>query len=191
MRHLHKQKILSLVGIGISLLFAIARVDVYAENNAVEVAASDTRIYLGYHSKVYIDSDSSLSIHDIIANGSTIGFESPSDPSLQFGYSDDSIWVAVHISNPSVETVRNYLEVRYAPLDDIHVYLVNLNGEILQQSKMGDHHSYSSRPIDSRSTPLSPPRQQTSQVLPRPDDRYPALDDETLPCHRSPGIEGG
>jgi len=113
-------------------------------------ANTNFREYLGDKLTYHIDPDGSLSIQDYLALQEQGLIEQSRNTSLQFGYRSDVVWLSMPIRNASNIEVRNTLEVRYAPLDFIDIYLIKTDGKIASHASLGDHHFYYERPILSR-----------------------------------------
>ncbi len=65
------------------------------------------------------------------------------------GYSNSTWWLRFQLENPSAQPLARLLEVGYAALDHVDVYV--LAGDVvLQQYNMGDKQPYHQRPVDHR-----------------------------------------
>jgi PAS domain S-box-containing protein len=108
------------------------------------------RTYLGPHFQVYEDPTTNLSLEKILELNKTTGFFHPAKKSLGYGYSKSVFWLSAQISNQSDLSVSNNLEIRYAPLDSINIYLIDSNGIISSHTALGDQVPYSKRPVKAR-----------------------------------------
>jgi signal transduction histidine kinase/CheY-like chemotaxis protein len=67
-----------------------------------------------------------------------------------FGYSTSAFWLRVTLHNGQAQPINRLLEIAYPLLDDVRVYLVNGQGQIVQQQVFGDNLPFHARPIDHR-----------------------------------------
>ena len=139
-----------------SVIFCILVSQAYANpSEPITPSNSNFRVYLGNHLQSLEDTESKLIIDDIPALLKLGEFKQTDNISLQFGYRDGAIWFVSPISNKTNKSITNNLEVRYAPLDIVSVYLLNANGTINSHTDLGDQIPYSNRHIKSR-TYLAP-----------------------------------
>ena len=134
-----------------SFAFFILASQAYASTGeSITPSNSDFRIYLGHHLQILEDPESKFIIDDILTLQKSGEFKQADNLSLQFGYRDGAIWLITPISNNTDTAILNNLEIRYAPLDNISVYLVKTEGTISSHSALGDQIPYSKRDIKSR-----------------------------------------
>ncbi|MCG8671827.1 MAG: ATP-binding protein [Pseudomonadales bacterium] len=108
------------------------------------------REFLGDHLSFYLDKSNQLTIVDILEDNDSGRFSTPALRSLQYGYQKGSLWFNGKIQNTSNSNFLTYIEVRYAPLDLVDIYLVNRDTGKVVHHKMGDLVPYDDRLIKSR-----------------------------------------
>ena len=64
-------------------------------------------------------------------------------------YNESSWWLRIEIDNPTEKKQSRLLEISYAVLDYVDVYLVS-DGSVFQQYELGDKYPYHKRPFDHR-----------------------------------------
>ena len=119
-------------------------------NELTLTSNEDFRIPLGAYVSTYEDTSSEISVDDAITLIENSEFKDHESNSLQFGFTKSSMWLTATITNQTESTISSNLEVNYAPLDEVDIYLVNQDGNIHAQFKLGDSAPYNSRPISSR-----------------------------------------
>jgi len=117
---------------------------------AIYPSNADFRVYLGDYFETYIDPLKNLTVKDVLQLNKNQRFNRSKNQSMQFGYRSDAIWLSVPIHNHTDAVISNNLEIRYAPLDKIDVYLINGDDTIESHTTLGDQLPYYDRPIDSR-----------------------------------------
>ncbi|MDX1696551.1 MAG: 7TM-DISM domain-containing protein, partial [Ketobacteraceae bacterium] len=110
----------------------------------------DYRVYLGGELVSYKDDTASLDFRQVWQMYQRGEVHQPSLPSLQYGYSEAAFWFVTVIENRHSEPVRNHLEIRYPPLDNIDVYLLTDIGDLVSHSVLVERIPYHYRKIDSR-----------------------------------------
>jgi len=134
-----------------AFLFFILASQAYASfSEPVVPSNSNFRVYLGNYLQVHEDPESKLIIEDIPALQKRDEFKHADNMALQFGYRDGAIWFIAPVFNNTNSLVSNNLEIRYAPLDLVNVYLVKKDGTISSHTALGDLIPYSKRAIKSR-----------------------------------------
>lgn len=71
------------------------------------------------------------------------------DHAFNRAYSSSTWWLKLRVDNPGTETYKQLLEISYAALDHVNVYLIE-NGIVRQQFRMGDQLPFHERPFDHR-----------------------------------------
>ena len=66
-----------------------------------------------------------------------------------FGFTTSEYWLALDIKNASANNQERLLQIAYAPLDHIEIYLI-AHGEILLHEIMGDNQPFTNRPTLNR-----------------------------------------
>jgi len=81
------------------------------------------------------------------------------------GYNDSAWWLKVRIHNPGPNQADMLLEVGYAVLDHVDIYVID-HGEIRQTFNLGDKLPHSQRPVDHRffAVPVAWQPQQTLDI---------------------------
>lgn len=109
------------------------------------------------------DPDSLLSIQEILEDPHP--WQANGSKTFNKSYNESSWWLRFEIDNPTEHTQNRLLEISYAVLDYIDVYLVS-NGTVVQQHELGDKYPYHKRPFDHRNfiIPISWEAQQNITV---------------------------
>ena len=94
------------------------------------------------------EGDQVLSL-DRVTAGDLAGAWRPVPGEINFGYREDFIWYRLVVANPEPFSLRRYLEVSYALLDDVEFLQVH-QGEIISDALTGDALPHSSRPLAHR-----------------------------------------
>jgi PAS domain S-box-containing protein len=125
------------------------------------------RQFLGPYLLSYEDHFGTQTIESILQLSQQDKIISPPPASLQFGYSSSAFWLKSNIENTQSSTIKTYLEIRYPPLDNIDVYLVDSDRNIVSHTILGDQRPYYTRIINSRIhiTPLTLEANQTYQLF--------------------------
>jgi PAS domain S-box-containing protein len=108
------------------------------------------RQFMGPFLLSYEDRVGSLTINSILTLAEQDRFNTPPPISLQFGYTSSTIWLRSNVENIESSNIESYLEIRYPPLDNIDVYLVDSDKNIVSHTILGDQIPYYNRPIESR-----------------------------------------
>ena len=64
------------------------------------------------------------------------------------GYSNSHWWLKIELKNPSAQPLQRYIEISYALLDSVTMYVVD-SGTLLSKLELGDQHPFLKRPVDS------------------------------------------
>ncbi len=104
-------------------------------------------IHLHHHLQYLEDPEHALTLEQVrepsqtwLPNGKT---------AFNRGYSKSTWWLRTQLSNPDPTSKPRLLEIGYAALDAIDIFIVD-NGVHLQTLKMGDKLPYAQRPVDHR-----------------------------------------
>ncbi len=125
----------------------VARADT---GKALAIDNPSFRVYLGDYFKVYIDESQGLTIDDIIQLQQRGEIKKPAKRSLQYGYSDSAYWFFVPVINLDSRSQPAFLQIHYAPLDWIDVFLVDDKGNVVSRYQLGDRRPYYNRALASR-----------------------------------------
>ena len=131
-------------------VFLASNVISASANELILSSQTDFRIPLVGYVSTYEDKSSELSIDDAIGMIANNEFKDHKSDSLQFGYTKSSIWLTAIITNETEFIIYSNLEVNHPPLVVVDVYLVNQDGSIKTQFKLGTSVPYKSRPVSSR-----------------------------------------
>lgn len=109
------------------------------------------------------DPDSSLSFRQITEGDHP--WQENGSKTFNKSYNESSWWLRIEIDNPTDKSQNRLLEISYAVLDYIDVYLVS-DGAVFQQYELGDKYPYHKRPFDHRNfiIPMSWEAQQNITV---------------------------
>jgi len=119
--------------------------------NTINVQANDFRLYLSdYLSSYHNTSAAHLDLKGAKELYQLGKFAKLEDSSLQFGYTQEVLWLTAKIENSTSAQITSNIEVRYAPLDYIDIYLVDAQEKLIAQVNLGDHIPYSAKPVKSR-----------------------------------------
>jgi diguanylate cyclase len=114
----------------------------------VEVNSALRKQALGLSSVYYEDKTGRYSIDDI-RNLSNQQWRQQANRQVSFGYSSSSFWVKLSLENTHNSKLDRLLEVAYAPLDFLEIYLFD-DDQLLQQVYLGDKQSFDRRLIKHR-----------------------------------------
>jgi len=97
------------------------------------------------------DPSSQLNIQDLLSPTTPMSWQSNSESSetINFGYTASTYWLRFDVTNPSDAYDERYLEIAYAVLDTINLYLVS-NNKAPQKIALGDKLPFKTRPLDHR-----------------------------------------
>ncbi len=101
--------------------------------------------------QLYLFSEHSnkLSIDDAISAFHAQKFSLNSKTQVSFGFTDDTIWAVLPVTNDQNTINKLVIKIDNAWLDEIDVYFVQ-NDEILQHTSLGDTLAFTQRPISRR-----------------------------------------
>jgi len=130
------------------LFFCIAMVSA-VNSNAYPVNVSETKdsINLGLSVEYYEDKSSTLTLNDILKLDNDNKFRTTSKLPLNFGYSESTYWISFSVLGEVDSSSGWVLDIPYAPLDYIKLYVPNVKGEY-QEYTSGDKVSFKRREID-------------------------------------------
>lgn len=115
----------------------------------LKLGAQDQRIDLGQHMEYIADQGGQLSVHEVHDLPGT-AYSTPNDGVPSFGFTSARYWFRVGLSREASTDPTRILEIRYPPLDDISVYLINARGMIIEEAHGGDRVAFSDRPVSNR-----------------------------------------
>jgi PAS domain S-box-containing protein len=130
------------------LLIALGTTELSAAT--IEPSGWNYRVYLGDVMQVYEDELARMTLADIQKLHANGLMATPANKTLQYGYRASAIWFTVDINNTSDHKVSNNLEIRYPPLDSIHVFLLDEQGSLIKELQLGDRIPYNQRTVQSR-----------------------------------------
>lgn len=155
----------------VQLLWALSAGVGASENNEYSIVQADTerRISLTSQAMVFEDNHAELMAADALDLYQRGVFYPLPTGSLQFAYRKSVIWLGYALRNDSAERIQRYLEVRYSPLDEVDLYLVDSASNVVKQYATGDNRPYGQKPYDGRSyvAPLDLNPQSDYQLLVR------------------------
>lgn len=76
-------------------------------------------------------------------------WQSQGDSAFNKGYSASVWWLKLSLANPSNQSINRYLELSYAVLDYVDLYVYS-NDNLLNHYELGDMHPFAQRPIENR-----------------------------------------
>jgi diguanylate cyclase len=97
---------------------------------------------------VLSDAEHQLDVHGALARRAD--FRPPQSPHANLGVRRDTVWLRVPIVVPASERGRWVLDIDYASLDSIDVFVVS-DGVPTQHHRLGDEHVFAERPLPSNS----------------------------------------
>ncbi|MDX1693864.1 MAG: 7TM diverse intracellular signaling domain-containing protein [Ketobacteraceae bacterium] len=114
----------------------------------------------------WADRNSDTTIEDLLKHKIAPKWEYANNADLNLGYHSAAVWVRFDIKNHRVGTDKQLLEIGYALLDYVNVYLVS-DDQVLQDFVLGDAYSFETRPIAHRHfvIPLTLPPGKTSLYM--------------------------
>lgn len=93
------------------------------------------------------DAKSELTINDILKQ--PFDWQQNGDKTFNKSYNESSWWLKLNIRNPDAESTEKLLEISYAVLDYIDVFIID-QGLILHQYNLGDKYPYHKRLFNHR-----------------------------------------
>ena len=152
----HRIRFVSLLVLCLALLASATLRSVHAASSSGPLTLTDSvgRVDAWPHVRVFFDSDRRLTV-----DGAVSAFEQFKAPTTSYGtlgVSPDAVWLHVPIQADSASDGEWILDIDYAPIDLVDVYLVR-DGAVDQQFLIGSMRPFASRPLRSRthSVPLS------------------------------------
>lgn len=107
----------------------------------------DDEIRLHNHLQYLEDPEHALSLEQV--RQPDVTWQTNGTTAFNRGYSKSTWWLRVQLSNPDTTPMPRLLEIAYAALDAVDVFVLD-NGVLIQTLKMGDKLPYAQRPIDHR-----------------------------------------
>ncbi|RLU02254.1 MAG: diguanylate cyclase [Ketobacter sp.] len=127
------------------ILLAVNAIPAWAGGEAVSV--EPVELALNAHLDYLEDPQHVLSLDDV--RRPDLGWERNSDYAFNKGFNDSSWWLRMRLTNPTDNPQPRLLEVGYAALDHIQIYVLE-GDRLLQQWTLGDKQPYFQRPVDHR-----------------------------------------
>lgn len=106
---------------------------------------------IGNNLHYFVETNGSLSLQDILQQGSKLGFTDSQQQVLTFGIGASPVWVRLAVQNFQHTNITRRLIIDVPWLDDIQVYVQHSQLGTIKQFHTGDSHPLSSRPIINRS----------------------------------------
>lgn len=94
----------------------------------------------------YEDTSTALTLDQMLQRD--LPWQSNGEGVFNQGYSNSHWWLKLDLENTSPEALQRYIEISYAPLDFVNVYVVD-GKRTLAEFHMGDRLPYAERPLDS------------------------------------------
>ena len=93
-------------------------------------------------------------------------WQSPTQKDINLGYTQDTLWIRLHINNLQFSDYKPLLQIAYARLDHIEVYRTNDGNNFNHLYTTGDRLPFSTRPINHPSFlfPLHLPEQSSTYI---------------------------
>jgi len=97
------------------------------------------------------DPSNQVDLHDLLSPAKHWSWQSNTESSetINFGYTQSTYWVRFDITNPNDTHDERYLEIAYAVLDNINLYLLSENNDP-KEIPLGDKLPFNKRPLDHR-----------------------------------------
>jgi diguanylate cyclase len=115
----------------------------------VKVSNNKVSFNLGTSVEYYEDTSSTLTLKDIIDLDNDNKFSTTTKLPLNFGYSSSTYWLSFSVLGDTDSESGWVLDVPYAPLDYVKLYVPNVNGEYTELVS-GDKIPFSKRQIEYR-----------------------------------------
>lgn len=122
----------------------------YASAYPVDVSV-ENKINVGMSVEYYVDEDASLTLSDAVRLNSENKFSTTTRTPLNFGYSPSTYWLAFSVSGDTYSSSGWVLDIPYAPLDYITLYIPDGTG-VYKEVRGGDRTSFSRKDVDYKST---------------------------------------
>ncbi|MDY6919759.1 MAG: diguanylate cyclase [Pseudomonadota bacterium] len=129
------------------LLAISARPALAAGEPAVAPSVEPVELDLNTHLEYLEDPQHVLNLDDVRQTGHQWTVNGSS--AFNRGFNDSSWWLRLRLTNPSANPQLRLLEIGYAVLDHIQIYVLE-DDKLLQQWSLGDKQPYSQRPVDHR-----------------------------------------
>lgn len=119
-----------------------------AGSRGVTVDAGFRSQEVGLQSTYYLDPTNQSTLQDVLALSAS-EWHQPQEKVPSFGFRKDSLWLHIPVNNQTSSNLRMMLEVSYPVLDLLTAYVV-VNGEVQQQTTLGDTLPFHQRPVSHR-----------------------------------------
>lgn len=133
-----------------------------SNKSPIDIVADVRELNLGARTHYFEDQDGLLTIHDI-RSLSLDSWSVQKAEQVNFGYSESAFWVKASLKNLEDEQIVRLLEIAYAVLDYVDVYIYS-DQELIQSIALGDKKPFSQRLIKQRNF-LIPVRFESEEVL--------------------------
>jgi len=95
------------------------------------------------------DTDSALTIAQILTDDDTLEWRLNSKPTVNLGYTDNACWFRIELTNGDAAPQHRVIEIDYPVLDEIDVYTAGPDG-VIDHLKLGDKQPFKDRPFQFR-----------------------------------------
>lgn len=113
------------------------------------IEQNQSRTELGLHLEYLEDKDGKLGLKDVRGKGMHSQWHPNSKATPNFGYTRSAYWLRGTLYQSGSETTSRTLQIAYAVLDDVQLYLVR-NGELAETFQTGDGFPFEQRPVWNR-----------------------------------------
>ncbi|MFQ3789069.1 diguanylate cyclase domain-containing protein [Halomonas sp. A29] len=117
---------------------------------AVEVGTRTGELNLGPHVQLLEDVDREFDIEQLLSGDDTLGWQASRQETLNFSFSNSAWWLRLRVENGSSSEVRRLLELAMPLHDYLDAYVVDEQGEVVNQWQTGNRRDFASRPIAHR-----------------------------------------
>ena len=111
------------------------------------------------------DPSNQLDLHDLLSPQSNQLWQSNTESSetINFGYTSSTYWVRFNVTNPNDTHDERFLEIAYAVLDHVNLYLL-IDDAAPEKITLGDKLPFHTRPLDHRNF-IVPVKWQPNQTI--------------------------
>lgn len=115
------------------------------------LSQSQSKYVLSPYVEYLEDPSNTLDLHDLMYPTQPHQWQNNQDESdtVNFGYTASSYWLRFDVTNPSEHIDKRYLEIAYAVLDHIDLYILS-EGQQPQHVELGDKIPFRYRPLNHR-----------------------------------------
>ncbi len=112
----------------------------------VELSRKEVSVAYGIDSMVAEDRAQSVTFADLRSRPDLLPWKKPPNGTLNFGYSKSWFWLHTRFHNHDAVALDRLIEVSYAVLDYLDVYIVKADGQVIAYA-LGDKLPFTSRPL--------------------------------------------